>query len=158
VEMLLLGRAATTEAEARSILTEAITSGAAARRAEKMIDAQGGDPRVVESRQRIEVAPEEIVIDARADGFVTRVDAMEIGLAAVAMGAGRTRADQTVDHGVGLLLQAKPGDRVARGQPLARRRVRRKSQATGIVERVRAAFSVKDSPPAPRDLLRGRLE
>ncbi len=156
-EMLVLGGRATAEEDARAQLLYAIASGAAARTAERMIEAQGGDPRVVADRQRLEVAADEVIVGAPAEGFVTRVDALGIGLAAVAMGAGRTRADQAVDHGVGILVDAKPGARVVRGTPLARLRVRRRSDAGEIVDRVRAAFAIGASPPEERPLVLGRI-
>jgi pyrimidine-nucleoside phosphorylase len=156
-EMLMLGGQADAEHDARTKLVAAITSGAAARTAERMIEAQGGDPRVVTDRDRLEVAGEEVIVGAPAEGFVTRVDALEIGLAAVAMGAGRTRADQSVDHAVGILVEAKPGARVARGEPLARLRVRSRHAADEIIGRVRGAFAIGPRPPVARDLVLRRV-
>jgi len=155
-EMLLLGGAAHTEPDARAKLDKAIQSGLAARTAERMIEAQGGDPRVVADRTRIPVAGEEVIIEAPSDGFVVGIDALGIGLAAVSMGAGRTRADQSVDHGVGILIEAKPCARVSRGEPLARLLARRRD-VESIAQRVRAAFTIGDTPPGPRPLLRGRI-
>jgi pyrimidine-nucleoside phosphorylase len=158
-EMLVLGGKAGDAAAARALLARAIASGAAARTAERMIEAQGGDPRVVADPSRLEVAPVEIVVQAPAGGFVTRVDALAIGLAGVAMGAGRTRADQAIDPGVGLYVDKKPGDRVARGEPVARLRVRSAVDAerTGAVERVRNAIEVGEAPPVPRPLVLDRI-
>ncbi len=147
-------------AEARARLTDAIASGAAARTAERMIEAQGGDPGVVADRTRLEVAAVEVVVESPADGFVAKVDALAIGLAGVAMGAGRTRADQAVDAGVGILVEKKPGARVGRGEPLARIVVRTEADATqaGLVERIRKAFSVTEGPPPPpRPLVLDRI-
>jgi pyrimidine-nucleoside phosphorylase len=144
-EMLRLAGVAEDDTRARIRLSEAVTSGRAARVAERMIEAQGGDARVISDRLRLGIAPEEIAIDSPRDGYVTRADALSIGLAAVAMGAGRTRADQAVDHGVGIFVDKKPGDRVERGEPLARLRVRDRSRAQPIVERIRDAFVVGDA-------------
>jgi pyrimidine-nucleoside phosphorylase len=155
-EMLVLGGGASSEKGARAKLAQAIGSGEAARTAERMIQAQGGDPRVVADRARIPVAPEEVVVDARTEGFVVGVDALEVGLAAVAMGAGRTRADQSVDHGVGILVDAKPGTRVSRGQSLARLLVRHRG-VEAIAQRVRAAFTIDDTAPRSRPLVLGRI-
>ena len=156
-EMLVLGGEARAETDARQKLAKAIASGAAARTAERMIEAQGGDPRVVAKRELLEVAAEEVIVAAPADGFVVEVDPMAIGLAAVAMGAGRTRADQRVDHAVGILVEAKPGARVSRAQPLARLRVRHQRDAGAILDRVSAAFTLGDMPPPARPLVRGRI-
>jgi pyrimidine-nucleoside phosphorylase len=156
-EMLVLGGRAAEMGEARSKLVEAIASGRAARVAERMVEAQGGDPRVVTDPSRLEVATQEVIVAATADGFVTRVDALEIGLASVAMGAGRTRADQPVDHAVGILIEAKPGTRVSRGEPVARLRVRTLRAVDEIIERVRGAFGVGAHPPAVHDLVLRRV-
>jgi pyrimidine-nucleoside phosphorylase len=155
-EMLVLGGKASGDEHARAMLNEAIGSGAAARTAERMIEAQGGDPRVVCDRERLAVAPEEVVVRAPREGFVAAIDALAIGLAAVAMGAGRTRADQPVDHGVGICIDAKPGARVARGTVLARLFFRAASQAVPVVERVQGAFSIAETPPLLRPLVLGR--
>lgn len=157
-EMLVLGGVAASDTDARAQLARAIASGAASATAEKMIRAQGGDPGVVADRSRLEVAGEELVVQAPREGFVTRADALAIGLAAVAMGAGRTRADQAVDHAVGILVEAKPGDRVARGQPLARVLVRSRDGASqAIAARVAGAFDVGEAAPPHRPLLLGRI-
>jgi len=157
-EMLRLAGVASSEAQAMGSLTGAIASGKAARTAERMIEAQGGDPRVVADRTRLSVAAEEIVIASAREGYVAAVDALTIGLAAVAMGAGRTRADQAVDHGVGIFVDKKPGARVAQGEPLARLRVRSRSSSGLVAERVRSAFVITEAPPAPRSLLLARIE
>ncbi|MDP9035360.1 MAG: thymidine phosphorylase [Myxococcota bacterium] len=156
-EMLLLGGVASDVSDARAKLGRALGSGAAARTAERMIEAQGGDPRVVSDRTRLAVAPEEVVVHSPHDGFVAHVDALAIGLAAVAMGAGRTRADQDVDHAVGILIEAKPGAPVARGEPLARLFVRERGHGEAMIQRVRAAFGIADHPPLPRPLVMGRV-
>jgi pyrimidine-nucleoside phosphorylase len=108
-EMLVLGGAAASTADARQKLQAAISSGAGARTFERMIEAQGGNPRVVEDPTLLPRAPEAVLVPAGADGFVAAIDPLEIGLAAVAMGAGRTRADQRVDHAVGIEILAPRG-------------------------------------------------
>ena len=156
-EMLVMAGVAKEEEDAAVRLAAAIATGAAARTAERMIRAQGGDPRVVGDRSRLEVAREEVVVEAPRDGTVERVDALGIGLAAVAMGAGRTRADQAVDHAVGIYVDARPGMRVARGQPLARLRVRSKGDAAPVAERVASSFVLGEAAPSQRPLVLGRI-
>jgi pyrimidine-nucleoside phosphorylase len=157
-EMLRLAGVAENDTRARIRLSEAVTSGRAARVAERMIEAQGGDAGVIADRRRLGIAPEEIAIDSPRDGYVSRADALSIGRAAVAMGAGRTRADQTIDPGVGIFVDKKPGDRVERGEPLARLRVRDRSRAQPIVERIRDAFVVSDAPIAIGPLVLDRID
>src|SRR5580698_536017 len=84
-EMLQLAGVARGAADAAASLRAAIGTGKAARTAERMIEAQGGDPRVVTERARLPVAAEEIVLEAPREGYVACVDARTVGLAAVAM-------------------------------------------------------------------------
>jgi pyrimidine-nucleoside phosphorylase len=156
-EMIVLGERAAGVAEARRMLERAILRGDGARVLEKMIEAQGGDPRVVTDPALLALAPVEVVVRAPAAGFVTGVDAMGIGLAAVAMGAGRLRADSKVDPAVGIFIDAKPGTEVKAGDSLARIQVRSASDAEAIAERVRRAFALSPAPPPPSPLVRGRL-
>jgi thymidine phosphorylase len=137
-EMLVMGGVARGEEDARVRLAAAIGTGAAAQAAERMIRAQGGDPRVVADRSRLEVAAEEVVV-------------------AAPMGAGRTRVDQAVDHAVGIYVDARPGARVARGEPLARLRVRKRSDAEDVRDRVASSFALGEAPPPQRPLVLGRI-
>jgi thymidine phosphorylase len=99
-----------------------------------------------------------VTVAADAEGYVTAVDALEIGLTAVAMGAGRTRVDQSVDPAVGISVDAKPGTHVRRGDPLVRLHVRSPEDAQRYQSRVRAAFHMGPAAPVPLPLVRGRVE
>ncbi len=154
-EMLVLAKRADTEKDALKSLQNAIDSGAAVRVMEKMIAAQHGDARVVADPSRLAIAKERIDIKAERAGFVTRADALTIGLAAVAMGAGRARAEDKVDPSVGISVLAKPGDRVERGEPLAALHVNKRDAS--IEERVRSAYAIEDAAPAPRTLFGERI-
>ncbi|HVK65019.1 MAG TPA: thymidine phosphorylase [Polyangium sp.] len=156
-EMLVLGDAASSIEDAREKLRDAITSGRGARVFERMIEAQGGDPAVVEDPLRLPRAPETVLVPSEADGFVAAIDPLEIGLAAVAMGAGRTRADQKVDHAVGIEILAPRGAGVRRGEPLARLHVRSAVAAEAVADRVQSAFRVSSAPEASPPLLLGRI-
>jgi pyrimidine-nucleoside phosphorylase len=156
-EMLVLGKVAATAEEAKKKLEAAIASGAGARVMERMIEAQGGDPRVVCDPSRLPRAPEVVLVSAEVDGFVAEIDPLEIGLTAVSMGAGRTRADQAVDHAVGIEILAPRGAGVRRGEPLARLHVRRPGDATAVEERVSAAFRISSDPRPVPPLVLGRI-
>ena len=157
VEMLLLGGAAKRPAEARKRLERALADGSGLDVLARMVKAQGGDPRVVEDPSRLPRARHQVEVPAAADGFVTATDALELGLTAVALGAGRTRADQQVDPAVGIELCAKPGPRVEKGQPLVRLHLSSKKNAAALAARAAAAFSVGKRPPASRPLVLERI-
>ena len=140
------------------MLEKAIAGGDGARVFERMIEAQGGDPRVVTEPSRLVVAEVEVIVRAKEDGVVASVDAMAIGLAAVAMGAGRARADAKVDPAVGLSVDVKPGARVKRGDPVARIHVHKAPDADAIAARIEGAFVIVPAlERSPLPLIRGRL-
>lgn len=149
-EMLVLGGVAKDVAAARQALEAAIASGKAIAVMEKMVAAQGGDAKVVADPSRLEVAKVVVDVVAPRAGFVTAVDALAIGLTGVAMGAGRTRADQAVDPAVGLEIPKKPGDRVEKGEVVARLFVRDRAAGEALRSRVADAFTYGDAaPPRP---------
>jgi pyrimidine-nucleoside phosphorylase len=154
-EMLLLGRVAKNRASARKRLIKALLDGSAARVMERIVRAQGGDGDVVSNRALLPRAPLELEVFGARGGYVDSIDAREIGLAAVAIGAGRTRADQPVDPGVGIELLAKPGDAVKKGAPLARLHVR--APAPEVADQVLAAFHVTPRRPRPTPLVLERI-
>jgi pyrimidine-nucleoside phosphorylase len=149
-EMLALAGLAE-PAEARSRMLEAIGSGAGARVFERMIEAQRGDPRVVEDPTRLPRTDHSVELESDVSGVVTAIDALEVGLTAVAMGAGRTRTDQAVDHAVGIELCCARGEEVEAGQPLALLHLRDPEQAEAHAVRLRAAITV-DPEAEPRAL------
>ena len=93
---------------------DVLDSGAAYERFCRMVDAQGGDP----SAPLLGTGCTERVLAAETDGVVTSVDALSIGQAAFALGAGRSRSDAAVHPGVGLTIHKKIGERVCKGEPL----------------------------------------
>ncbi len=121
-----------------------------------MVEAHGGDPRIVEDRALLPLAQETTVIEARRGGHVTRCDARLIGVAAMRLGAGRTRKEDDVDPGVGIELRAKVGDEVDEGQALAVLTHRPGDISEGL-ERARSAFVIDDEPVSPPPLIRQRI-
>jgi pyrimidine-nucleoside phosphorylase len=118
-EMLLVGGIERSAAAAERRLRASIQSGAASAKMEELIAAQHGDPRVVREPDRLPRARHVIRVTAPKGGYVQQVDALRIGQLCVAIGAGRTRADQSVDPAAGVVLHKKPGQAVRRGELLA---------------------------------------
>jgi len=126
--------------EARRQLEKALDSGKALERFARMVRQHGGDPRVVEDVRRLPRAPQRVVVEARRGGFVQRVDARELALVALALGAGRTRVEQAIDPRVGVELLKAPMAEVAVGEPMAFLHARTTASAKQHIERARAAF------------------
>ncbi len=142
----------------RDLLTDSIESGKALQKLIDVAIAQGGDPSVIESPDLLPVCANEAVITAPHDGFVTRCDALTIGVAATRLGAGRERKEDTIDPGVGIRLEAKVGDEVIRGAPLARIRYSddaRWESHRGLLE---SAWTIEDAVPEPKELILERIE
>jgi pyrimidine-nucleoside phosphorylase len=157
VEMLLLAGVTKKPAEARKRLEHAIADGSGLAIMAKMAKAQGGDPRAIHDPKRLPTAKERVPVVARAAGFVGSIDALELGLTGVAMGAGRTRADQKVDPAVGIELAKKPGERVSKGEPLAFLHVRSKKGVEPLVARAGKAFTLAAKAPRARKLVIDRI-
>ncbi len=158
VEMLRLGGRAASGPQAEKLIDEAISSGRAAQVMERMVAAQGGDPRVVRDTSLLPQAPEVVTLRAPQAGWIQGINAFEIGICAGLLGAGRTRADQAVDPAVGIVLQAQVGDRVQAGAPIAQVHARRSADVAGLQERMVAAFRIGPSAPEARPLVIERIE
>src|SRR6266581_3085156 len=119
VEMLLAAGVERTTPKARKKLENALGSGLAAEKFEQLIEAQGGNPRVVEDPAVLPQALAVEVYAAAATGVVVRIEPRTVGRAVVAMGGGRLRVDDAVDPTVGFVISAKPGDKIPGGEPIA---------------------------------------
>lgn len=116
--MVRLGDGAATEEAAYEMVQAALTCGRGLEKFRQIIEHQGGDPRVIDDYSRLPSAPERFAVLAERDGYLVGLDAELLGRATMVLGAGRDKVEDAVDPGVGAMLLAKPGDRVAWGQPL----------------------------------------
>ena len=116
--MTVLAGLETTANAALARATDALASGRGLDVFRRMVECQGGDPRVVDDYGVMPVAPDREPFPAWTDGVVTRVLAGSIGRATHQLGAGRTAVGEPVDHAVGLRMQVVRGERVRKGQPL----------------------------------------
>ena len=107
----------TGHADPRGAVEEALSSGAAYEKLGALVRAQGADPDALED---LELSSHLREVTAPRDGHVARLDALGVGRASVALGAGRQRKDDPIDFGAGVELLVRVGDRVEAGQPVAR--------------------------------------
>jgi len=143
--MLILAGVARDRHEAEARLDQALESGEAVRSAERMVQAQGGDPRVVTDPSRLPRAPVETAVTAARGGCVTALDARAIGDLLVAMGGGRERKEDRVDPAVGIRMLRKRGDPVAPGETVALIRAHR--EAPEWAAAAAAAYTIGELPP-----------
>jgi pyrimidine-nucleoside phosphorylase/thymidine phosphorylase len=135
---------------ARKVLEE----GKALAKFQAFLEAQGGDPRVVEDLALLPLA-EELPLLSQEEGVVQEVDALKVGLAVLALGGGRRTKGEAIDHGVGVQLLKKPGDRVERGEALALVHHRNRGLEEALLH-LRAAFRLGQSA-SPSPLVLGRV-
>jgi pyrimidine-nucleoside phosphorylase len=156
-EMLVLGGLASGRDAARRAMEVAISSGKAAGKFREIIEAQGGDPAVVDDPSRLPQAPSCELYFAPHAGFVATVDPRWVGFGVIELGGGRSRPGDPVDHSVGFVIAARPGDLVREGEPLATVMAR---DAAGIEAGRRAlqrAIVIGDEADYPLPLISHRV-
>jgi pyrimidine-nucleoside phosphorylase len=148
-EMLMLAGVESERADARTRLEKAVASGAAFEKLEQVTIAQGGDPAVLHDPSLLPMAENEHVVIARESGYVVRVDAFDIGTAALRLGAGRERKEDAIDPAVGIAIEVKVGDEVTAGQPLARLRSNDEGRLANALPITESAFEVSEHLGTP---------
>ena len=117
-QMVVLGGKASTIEEARKMLEEVVANGKALEVLKKFIAAQGGDASVVDDPSRLPQAKYVSEIPAKQAGYIAKIEAEDIGTAAMLLGAGRATKESEIDLAVGLVLNKKVGDYVEAGESL----------------------------------------
>ena len=137
------------ETAARERAEAAIADGSALTAYERWIAAQGGEA----GEGALPIAPVTRAVSAGRDGYVTRIGAVGVGLAAVRLGAGRRTKDDAIDHAVGIVCHAKRGDRVRAGEPLAEVHARDDLTADQAAAEVAAAYELGGEAPPVRPIV-----
>jgi thymidine phosphorylase len=119
----------------------------------RMVKNQGGDPDAA-----LPAAPVKAILLGTEEGYVESVDALRIGICAWKLGAGRAQPGERIDHGVGIEVRAKPGDRTNRTRVLAVVHARDEHEAALAEEAVRQAYRISPEPPARIDLITERID
>ena len=153
-EMLVLGKLAANEQEARAKLQASLDSGAAAERFARMVTALGGPADLLEKPDAyLEQAPIIVPAPALQSGYAAGTDCRGIGLAVVSLGGGRRRAADPIDFAVGLTDLAGIGDKIEAGQPLAMVHARTQEAAEQAVREVQAAYQIAAGAPAANPVI-----
>lgn len=157
-QMIRLGGRARTVEQASKLAYEAVSKGAAAKRFREIIKAQGGDERVMDDPALLPRATHVQEFRAKSSGYLTRCDAKLLGLAANALGAGRNRVDDVIDPAVGLYVEKKLGDRVARDEALCQIHWNNEKRLRDGLALIEQAFEIKTRPARGRPLIHAILE
>lgn len=159
VEMLAVAGMESNPIAARSLLEQTRREGSALEVFARVVQAQGGDPTVVEIPEKIlPSAPHADIVKAPRAGYITVMDAYKVGVAAMRLGAGRERKEDTIDPGVGITLLAKPGDEVESQQPVLRLGYRHPARLEEALRVLEGAIVIDDEPPSAQPLIIDRIE
>ena len=151
--MLVVSDLAKTPEEGRAAAEKALESGAGLARLSDMIAAQGGDPRICQDTNLLPGAATQISLTADNSGWVTKIDCEEVGMAALLLGAGRTKKTDVIDPAVGLWLKKRLGDEVAAGDELAVFYANDEAKLLESMERFKKALIVGREKPEVLSLI-----
>ena len=156
-QMLQLGGLAQDDDAAYHLLRDALDSGRGLTKLAQMISAQGGDARVCEDTGLL---PRAAVIEpvlSPADGWLSRMNTEDIGLAAQRLGAGRTKKDDVIDPAAGLVLHKRIGDKVRAGEAFATLHHNHAKKAGEARDLLLQAVQFSNAPPPKAALIRARI-
>jgi pyrimidine-nucleoside phosphorylase len=157
-EMLVMAGVASSHEAALDRLSDVIASGAALERFGEIIEAQGGDRRVLDDYTILPTAAHRYTVKAPRSGFVQQLDALAVGETARILGAGRRTMDDVIEPGAGLLLDRKLGDGVDQGDSLATLLASSEEHFEAAERRLLAGLVIGDEPPKIGPLLIERIE
>jgi thymidine phosphorylase len=152
-ELLVMTGTAATMAAAAERVREAVRSGAGVTKLAEVVTAQGGNARQIEQPELLPAAPYVSMLQAPREGYIAGIQAEQIGLASMRLGAGRFKKGEQIDHRTGFVLQAKVGDYVHTGAPLVELHARSQQEAEAIRDTVLACYVWSETPTSPDPLI-----
>jgi len=156
-EMLVRGRKARDRKSAVARIDRALADGSGFAKFRELVAAQGGDVSQVDDPAKLPRAPRVETLRAPRTAYVSAIAADQIGIASVRLGAGREKKGDPIDHRTGIVLHAKVGDRVERGQPYAQVHVSAKPGDADAIAMIREAFGWSARRVPRRRLILGRI-
>jgi pyrimidine-nucleoside phosphorylase len=156
-QMLALGQATPDVEQGGKLYDELIASGRALEKMREIIEAQSGDPRVVDDYELLPHARDKRVIAASEAGYIQAIDTEAIGHASMLLGAGRLRLDTPIDFSVGLIMDARVGDRVEPDSALATIHFNDAALADEAAEMIARAYTISSDRIEPPQLIKAVL-
>lgn len=149
--LLVSSKISKNEEEARKLIQEKIQNGDALRMLETIIKRQGGNPDVINDYSLFSLAKKQIEIKSDKEGYVSRLNALNIAKACKIIGGGREVKTDKIDFGVGVILNKKTGDKVQKGDTLGT--IYLNSDNKEAEELVGSAYEITENPPKTEDLI-----
>ncbi|MCG8514097.1 MAG: pyrimidine-nucleoside phosphorylase [Halanaerobiales bacterium] len=135
------------------LLKDLLESGKALEQFGKLITAQGGDGRIVEDLNLLPIAQHIVAVRSEQSGYISSITASQIGLTAMAIGAGRSTKEDVIDPSVGVVLNKKVGQPVEKGEPLAFIHLNKQTGQEQALAGVANSFRISDEQPEQRGLI-----
>jgi pyrimidine-nucleoside phosphorylase len=151
--MVRLGGLASSNAEAIAKVKEALSSGAGLEKFRRIVEQQGGDPRIVDDSRGLPASPRRMQVTAERAGYVTDLHAEKIGIGAMLLGAGRNRAEDKIDPAAGVMIRAKVGERVAMDDAVLEVHYRDDATLATALPVFREAIKLGDAPPTVAEMV-----
>jgi len=151
--MIHLGRVAGSIEEAREIAQARLLDGSGFRKFKEVIQAQGGNPQVLDRFDLLPNATGVREVTSPRAGFVTTIAAEDIGLASSMIGAGRDTKEAVIDPAVGVILEVKVGEKVDAGSVLCRIYYTSEERLDEAAEMVEDAFRISSHAPEEREII-----
>lgn len=152
-QMLMVSGAFEERDHVMEALRNCLNEGLALDKFRDMVEAQGGNPAVIEDSGLLPKARLSAEVTSTDSGFVTSIDAEQIGLASVYLGAGRSRKEDPVDPSAGLIIKRKIGDYVREGEPLAEIYFNDEEKAAAARGTILSAYTLGGNKPDPAPLI-----
>lgn len=156
-EMLILAGVARKRQQATRLLLRALTTGRALSKFQALIQAQGGNPAVIDEPGLLPSGRYRQETRAETSGYIRTLDAYQVGMLGLEIGLGRRRLDDLIDPGAGFVFRKKAGDRVEKGEILAEVYAASQAKAEATAEKLRHCFSYSDRPVQAEELIIERL-
>ncbi|MGO4494606.1 pyrimidine-nucleoside phosphorylase [Paenibacillus sp. 2RAB27] len=155
--MAVLGKVFTSFEEAQEAVRDIISKGKALDTFKRFIASQGGDSRIVDQPELLPTAAYHIEVTAQLDGFINEIQAENIGIAAMVLGAGRAKKEDLIDYAVGLTLNKKIGDAIQIGESICTIHANRLDVAE-VEVMILDAYKITSTQPAPKQLIYDVIE
>ena len=156
--LLMLSNIASAQEEAEIMLKKAVEDGSGFTRLRSMLEEMGGDVRYVDDPNLLVRTKRIVPIYKDCTGYIKKLDAKSIGLAALLLGAGREKAGDTVDPAVGILMKKRCGDRIEKDEPIAYMYVNDETNLDEAVSKLVNAVAVADEKPEDEALVYDIIE
>ncbi len=161
--MFYLGGVVKEIEEGKTFAAKIISSGKALDRFRQMVQLQGGDVSTIDDPSRLPQAGHRVEVRSPSTGYVTALACEQVGTACVILGGGRERKEDSIDPGVGIIVQKKIGDRVSAGEPLCMIHCHSETQATRAASLLRESYTIEPEaltltsrPPLVHRLIKGK--